>query len=106
MGNIRPYSGYLTSNTLINALRPFPQFSTTAVTNSPTGKTYYDSMQVKGTKRMTHGLQVNGTFTWSKALVLTREDFFNPVSLQAYPEHGEEQTLPERLAQMKEVWAR
>jgi hypothetical protein len=78
--NILPYSGYATSNTLANALRPYPQFSTALVTASPTGATYYDSLQVKGTKRMTHGLQVNGTFTWSKAMLLTREDIFNPVS--------------------------
>lgn len=31
VGNILPYSGYSTSNTLINALRPFPQFSTIGV---------------------------------------------------------------------------
>jgi hypothetical protein len=37
-------------------------------------------MQVKATKRLSHGLQANGTFTWSKALVSTREDFFNSAS--------------------------
>ena len=74
--NILPYSGYATTNTLINALRPFPQFSSIAVTNSPTGNTYYDSLQVKGTKRLAHGLQVNGTFTWSKAMVSIRPNLF------------------------------
>jgi hypothetical protein len=85
VGNIMPYSGYSTSNTLINALRPFPQFSTIGVTNSPTGKTWYDSLQVKGTKRYSHGLQVNGTFTWSKAFVEIRPNLFVPSnkSLQA-----------------------
>jgi hypothetical protein len=34
---------------------------------------------MKGTKRMSHGLQVNGTFTWSKALQSVRTDIFNPV---------------------------
>ena len=80
VGNILPYSGYSTKNTLLNALRPFPQFSTITVTNSPTGNTWYDSLQVKGTKRLSHGLQVNGTFTWSKAMASTREDLFNPAS--------------------------
>ena len=74
--NILPYSGYSTTNTLINALRPYPQFSTIAVTNSPTGNTYYDSLQVKGTKRLSRGLQVNGTFTWSKAMVSIRPNLF------------------------------
>ena len=27
---------------------------------------------------MTHGLQVNGTFTWSKAIRQSRQDIFNP----------------------------
>jgi hypothetical protein len=80
VGNIMPYAGYSTSNTLYNALRPFPQFSTITDLDSPTGKTYYDSLQVKGTKRMSHGLQINGTFTWSKALDNIREDLFNPAS--------------------------
>ena len=76
VGNLTPYSGYASSNTLLNALRPFPQFSSIGVQNSPTGKTYYDSLQMKGTKRMSHGLQVNGTFTWSKAMQLIRPNLF------------------------------
>src|SRR5262249_35629535 len=80
IGNFVPYTGYSTSNTLINALRPFPQFSTIAVTNSPTGNTWYDSLQVKATKRMSKGLQVNGQYTFSKALVNTRQNLFDPTS--------------------------
>jgi hypothetical protein len=76
VGAILPYAGYGANNTLINALRPFPQFSTIADYNSPTGSTWYDSLQVKGTKRLSHGLQVNGTFTWSKALVAIRPNLF------------------------------
>src|SRR6185437_9794014 len=51
VGNLVPYPCYATSNTLLNALRPFPQFTTIAVQNSPTGNTWYDSLQMKGTKR-------------------------------------------------------
>lgn len=80
VGNVIPYSGFATSNSLLNALRALPQFSTATVTNSPTGNTWYDSLQVKGTKRMSHGLQVNGTFTWSKAMDSVREDIFNPTA--------------------------
>jgi hypothetical protein len=81
VGNYLPYAGYSTANTLYNALRPFPQFSTIVDTNSPTGKTWYDSLQVKATKRMSHGLQVNGAFTWSKALTeIAPENFFSPSS--------------------------
>src|SRR4029077_619761 len=77
-GVLTPYAGYASSNTLLNALRPYPQFSTIVVQNSPTGKTYYDSLQMKGTKRTSHGLQVNGTFTWSKTMQLIRPNLFVP----------------------------
>ncbi|MBV8841487.1 MAG: TonB-dependent receptor, partial [Bryobacterales bacterium] len=85
LGNILPYSGYSTGNTLLNALRPFPQFSTITVTNSPTGNTWYDSLQMKGTKRLSHGLQVNGTFTWSKAMVRIRPNLFVPSDKSIQP---------------------
>ncbi|PWU02644.1 MAG: hypothetical protein C5B51_20485 [Terriglobia bacterium] len=80
VGVLTPYAGYPTTSTLINALRPYPQFSTINVTGSPTGKTWYDSLQVRANKRLSHGLQATATFTWSKAMVLTREDIFNPAS--------------------------
>jgi hypothetical protein len=75
-GTIAPYAGYSSANTLINALRPYPQFSTLNVINSATGGTWYEALQMKGTKRMSHGLQVNGTFTFSKALQVIRPILF------------------------------
>jgi Carboxypeptidase regulatory-like domain len=85
IGNYLPYPGYATTNTLLNALRPYPQFSTIVVQNSPTGRTWYDSLQMKGTHRLSHGLAVNGTFTWSKSLVGIRPVLFqeSDKSLQA-----------------------
>jgi hypothetical protein len=80
VGNLLPYSGYSTGNTLANALRPYPQFSTIGVTNSPTGDTWYNALNVRGTKRMSHGLQAAGAFTWSKSMVRAQEDIFNPNS--------------------------
>ena len=85
VGVISPYSGYATTNTLLNALRPFPQFSTIAVQNSPTGRTYYDSLQMKGTKRMSHGLQINGTFTWSKTMQGIRPILFETSNKSLQP---------------------
>jgi hypothetical protein len=83
VGVISPYAGYPTTSTLGNALRAFPQFAgasgtSLALTNVPTGKTWYDSLQVKATHRLSHGLQANATFTWSKAMVGIRQDIFNP----------------------------
>jgi hypothetical protein len=83
VGVISPYAGYPTSSLLGNALRAYPQFAgasgtSLGLTNVPTGDTYYDSMQFKATHRLSHGLQANATFTWSKALVALRQDIFNP----------------------------
>jgi hypothetical protein len=83
-----PYVGYPTSSTLINTLRPFPQFASAGfggplgVTGSATGRTWYDSLQAKGTQRLSHGLSVTTEFTWSKALANpnTTQDLFNPNS--------------------------
>ncbi|MBV8729373.1 MAG: TonB-dependent receptor, partial [Acidobacteriia bacterium] len=76
LGTIVPYAGYSSANTLLNALRPYPQFSTINDINSATGGTWYESLQVKGTKRYSHGLQVNGTFTWSKSLTVIRPNLY------------------------------
>jgi len=81
LGNIRPYSGYSATNTLINALRPFPQFSTIGVTNSPTQATWYDALYIRATKRLSHGLQLGSSFTWSKSMSRIVEDIFNPATV-------------------------
>jgi hypothetical protein len=75
-GNIVPYAGYSSSNTLLNALRPYPQFSTINVINSATGGTWYQSLQMKATKRLSHGLAINGNFTWAKSLTEIRPNLF------------------------------
>jgi hypothetical protein len=79
-----PYAGFPTGSTLLNTLRAYPQFASVTggfnVTGAPTGSTYYDSLQAKATQRLSHGLSVASTFTWSKSLVGTRQDFFNPDS--------------------------
>jgi hypothetical protein len=67
--NKLPYAGFSPSNTVAQALRPFPQFGN--ITGSgPLGDTWYDSLQVKATKRFSHGLDATYNFTWSKELTL------------------------------------
>jgi hypothetical protein len=84
--NFLPYSGFPLGNSLQSALYPYPQFTSAAgtaiaVSGSPTGNSKYDSLQVKATKRFSHGLQGTGAFTWGQAFNrATRQDFFNPAS--------------------------
>jgi len=65
------YPGFPASQSLIQALRPVPQWSGNLLPwlGPPLGDTWYDSMQVKVTKRYSHGLQAQGNFTWAKGLV-------------------------------------
>jgi hypothetical protein len=50
------------------SLRPFPQFGTIPVTAPPLGKTWYDSVQMKMNKRLSHGLNLVATFAKQKSL--------------------------------------
>ena len=79
-----PYPGFPTTLTVGQALRPFPQFNGIAsafnpnpvaipVYWNPMGKSWYDSLQIKATKRLSHGLSFLGTFVWSKAQSLGSE---------------------------------
>jgi hypothetical protein len=79
--NFLPYSGFPATNSLQSALYAYPQFGNLAVTGSPTGNTKYDSLQVRVTKRFSHGLQAGGNFTWGQGFQRPgRQDFFNPES--------------------------
>jgi hypothetical protein len=63
-----PYSTFPTSKSLDQALRPYPQYATIYAEYSPTGKSWYDALQVKVTKRFSHGLQFLEAFTYNKEL--------------------------------------
>lgn len=67
--NKLPYAGFPLTATVAQSLRPYPQF-TTAPTPlwAPLGDNWYNSMQLKVIKRMSHGLDVSYNFTWSKSL--------------------------------------
>ena len=65
------YPGFPAAQQLIQALRGVPQWNNlTPWLGPPMGKTWYDSMQVKVTKRYSHGLQAQGNFTWAKGEAL------------------------------------
>jgi hypothetical protein len=63
-----PYAGFPVSQSLGQALRPFPQFTTINSYWDPLGDTWYEALQVKTTKRLSHGLSFVSTFTWQKSL--------------------------------------
>jgi Carboxypeptidase regulatory-like domain len=78
LGLATPYPGF-PGTTLTSALYPFPQFGNLNPSNSPTGDSLYNSLQVKLTKRLSRGLQAGGAYTWAKGLTRPApQDFFNP----------------------------
>jgi hypothetical protein len=76
-----PYPGFPQDQMLGRILYPFPQFPGLTNMGIANGESRYDALQVKATKRLSHGLLVNGTFSWSRAFSLSpRQDFYNPQS--------------------------
>ena len=65
------YPGFPGNQVLGQALRPAPQFlGVPPFLGPPLGKSWYDSLQTQVTKRYSHGLSMQGSFTWSKNEVL------------------------------------
>lgn len=65
-GIASPYPGF--TGSVAQALRPYPQFQTIVDPADPNGNSTYNAMQVKLTKRLSRGLTVLVTYTWSKSL--------------------------------------
>jgi len=66
------YPGMPTTQTVAQNLRPAPQFLAPGAVDlgPPIGKTWYDSLQTKVTKRFSHGLSAQASFVWAKGDVL------------------------------------
>jgi outer membrane receptor protein involved in Fe transport len=82
------YPGMPPNSTVAQTLRPSPQFLAPGAVDlgPPIGKTWYDSLQLKTTKRFSHGLSVQGSFVWAKGLVLgTGAEAGNITTLQGIP---------------------
>ncbi|MGB6946711.1 MAG: TonB-dependent receptor [Bryobacteraceae bacterium] len=73
-----PYPTFPLTQTVAQSLRPFPQFGTIYTYWNPMGDTWYDGLQVKGTKRLSHGLTFVSTFAWQRTLTVGTERDPNP----------------------------
>lgn len=63
------YPGFPATQPLGQALRPYPQWlGIPPFLGPPMGDTWYDSLQIKLTKRFSHGLTAQGAYTWEKEL--------------------------------------
>ncbi len=63
------YPGMPPNATVNQQIRPVPQWASggpSSFLGPPMGKTWYDSLQTKATKRFSHGLQGQVSYVWSK----------------------------------------
>jgi Carboxypeptidase regulatory-like domain len=64
-----PYAGFPTSASVAQSYRPFPMYNSgLPVEFVNQGNSYYDSLQVKFVKRLTHGLDISSNYTFSKTM--------------------------------------
>ncbi|HMD70900.1 MAG TPA: hypothetical protein VKF41_06125, partial [Bryobacteraceae bacterium] len=73
--NKLPYVGFPTGLTVAQSLRPYPQFGSLVEDWAPLGDTWYDALQLKATKRTSHGLSITGAYTRSKTLDVEAENY-------------------------------
>ena len=80
-GITAPYAGYPLGLTVAQTLRPYPQFGNIGVQWMDNGKSWYDALQTKITKRTSYGLSLTTSFTWQKELdygIDQPNNVFNP----------------------------
>ncbi|MCX6633315.1 MAG: TonB-dependent receptor [Candidatus Solibacter sp.] len=64
----KPYANFPDSGSVLQSLRPFPQYNGIGQFQAPLGNSWYDSLQVKVVKRLSHGLTATMAYTFGKAL--------------------------------------
>jgi hypothetical protein len=80
------YPGFPAAAILAQALRPDPQFyGVPPFLGPPLGDTWYDALQLKVTKRYSHGLDVQYAFTYSRQFDLGVNSDTNYLTPQAPP---------------------
>jgi hypothetical protein len=68
-----PFTGF--AGNVNQSLRPFPHVGNIFVIWAPLGRTWYDSLQAKVTKRFSHGLDFTASYSWQKELTVGAETF-------------------------------
>ena len=77
-GVVLPYSSFPTTQTVLQSIKPYPQYNTALSPAAPMGKIWYDSLQLTLNKRFSRGLQANVNYTFSKNLqYISSFDVFN-----------------------------
>jgi hypothetical protein len=77
-GITAPYAGFPTSASVMQALRPYPQYNSAITAQwGDRGASWYESMQAKLTKRTSFGLNGSAAFTWSKTLGTLQGSYIN-----------------------------
>ncbi|MGO9012886.1 MAG: TonB-dependent receptor domain-containing protein [Bryobacteraceae bacterium] len=62
-----PYTGFPCTASVAQSLRPFPQYSVSLAPQfANQGDSFYDSLQMRFVKRLSHGLDVTSNYTFSK----------------------------------------
>ncbi|HEY3838212.1 MAG TPA: TonB-dependent receptor [Bryobacteraceae bacterium] len=63
-----PYPGFPSTASVLQSLRPFPQYSSIGQYQAPLGDSWYDALQTKVIKRFSYGLTASMTYTYAKSL--------------------------------------
>jgi hypothetical protein len=82
-GFTKPYANFPDSGTVVQSLRPYPQYGTIGTLWAPLGDSWYDAFQAKLTKRFSRGLTFTASYAFSKTLdnyegngyLFNRQDF-------------------------------
>jgi hypothetical protein len=61
-----PYAGF--TGSVAQALRPYPQYLTINNNANPNGNSTYNALQMKLTRRLSHGVTILAAYTWAKTL--------------------------------------
>jgi hypothetical protein len=75
--NHLPYALFPATATVMQSLRFMPEYTNPVNTWPPLGDTWYNAMQFKTTRRLSHGLDATYSLTWSKQQVVGSEQDYN-----------------------------